>query len=340
MGDEDLTNVPASVLKQQREAERKIKAAAEEAGAPEASAAAAAEPGNTEATPTPPIDPPVPAPAPIEAAPVEPAINDGTVDPNQWEHKYNVLQGKYNKEIPTLTKMVEDLKGQMERQDTVIQGLNSQQTVSTPSKIELDDLNPADFAGWGDEMKVMVDTVNKLKLIINDQNTIIAGLKGQTAPATAHDDGELQGRIQSLESNANDNRITSYIKYLDENINGDWRKMNKNAKFIQWLDVVDPVSMQTRKVALTAAAENLRGSQVASIFNLYITANGGDGGTIIADELPAGDGNGGGDLTPKAETTQADVTAAQSQFVKGKITEADFDKIYSSFQSTLRKQAG
>ena len=333
--EEDLSNVPASVLKQQRAAERKIKEQQEGTPAPEASAAAAAEPENTDITPTAPIESSAATPAPA-AAPVAPAINDGS-DSGQWEHKYNVLQGKYNAEVPTLTKMVEDLKHQMERQDTVIQGLNSQHSEQAPKQVELADLNPEDFQGWGDEMKVMVDTVNKLKLIITDQNTIIAGLKGQTAPATAQDDG-LQDRVQNLESNANDTRITSYIKYLDENIKADWRKMNKNAQFIQWLDVVDPISMQPRKAALTSAAKDLRGSQVASIFNLYVTANGGDAGAVIADELPIGQGDGGGDLTPKAELTQADVAHAQSQFVKGKITEAEFDTIYSKYQLTLRKQ--
>jgi hypothetical protein len=77
---------------------------------------------------------------------------------------------------------------------------------------------------------------------------------------------------------------------------------------------------------------------VASIFNLFIVENGGDAGVIIADELPSGEGNGGGDLTPTVDLTQADVTAAQQDFVKGKITEAEFDTIYSKFQSILRKQ--
>jgi hypothetical protein len=330
--DEDLSNVPESVKKQQREADRKIKEAQEPSSTPDIT------PENTDDPPVVPVDPPAAAPAaaPVEAA-VAPVINDGTGD-GQWEHKYKVLQGKYNSEVPELTRKVEELTTQMERQDTVIQGLNSQHSEQAPSKIDIDDLNPEDFQGWGDEMKVMVDTVNKLKLIVSDQNSIIAGFKGQPAAGAANTDGELQGRVENLESNANDTRITSYIKYLDDNIKGKWRVLNKNANFINWLNVIDPVSMQSRKAALTAAAENLRGAQVASIFNLYIGENGGDAGAVIADELPAGGGDGGGDLTPKPELTQADVTKAQSDFVKGKITEAEFDVVYSKYQSTLRRQ--
>ena len=335
MKDEDLSNVPASVLKQQRAADRKIKEAQEGTPTPEDAAAAAAAPENIEDPPATPIEAtPV---APIEAAPVAPAINDGSSDDAQWEQKYKVLQGKYNAEIPELQRQLTNLSGQLERQDTVIQGLNAQQPVNTPSNVNIDDLNPEDFQGWGDEMKTMVTTVNQLKTIISEQAQTIAGYTGQAPAAAAGDDG-LQTRVESLESNANSSRITSYLKYLDDNIKGDWRAMNKNAQFNAWLAIVDPISMETRKAALGAAAEDLRGSQVASIFNLYITENGGDAGIIIANELPAGSGNGDETFTPAVETTQADVAQAQSDFVKGLISEEDFDKIYSQFQSTLRKQ--
>jgi hypothetical protein len=89
---------------------------------------------------------------------------------------------------------------------------------------------------------------------------------------------------------------------------------------------------------LVAAATALRGDQVASIFNLYISAN--SAGTLtIADELPGGSGNGAHDnLDTVTGTTQEQVSEAQRDFVQGKITEAEFDKIYSQFQSTLKRQ--
>ena len=332
--EEDLTNVPATVLKQQREAERKIKEAQDKT----AQDADQNQPANT-VNDEPAVNEPARATAePAAAQSVQPAIEDGTHQEGQWEHKYNVLQGKYNKEISGLKDLVDDLRSQMERQDVVIQGLNSQQSVAAPKSIDLDDLNPEDFQGWGDEMKVMVTTVNKLKSIISDQNQIISGLKGQTAQTPVKDDG-LASRIENLESEANEGRIVSYLKYLDDNIKGDWRKLNVNPKFISWLAIIDPISMKTRKEALGVAAQNLRGSQVASIFNLYITENGNSAGVSVADELPSGGGDGGGDFTPKATLTSADVHKAQSDFVKGRITEEEFDKIYSSYQSTLRRQA-
>jgi hypothetical protein len=330
--DEDLTNVPANVLKQQREADRKMK---------EATAAPVTTPDEGTPTPVPdatPVIEPVPVIEPI-AAPVAPIINDGTQPDGQFEHKYNVLKGKYDKEVGDLRGLVTDLKTQMERQEIVIQGLNSQHSEQAPIKpVDMADLNPEDFQGWGDEMKTMVSTVNRLKAVVQDQNTIIAGYTGQPAPAATTDESELQGRVESLESEVNDGRITSYIKYLDDNIKGDWRALNKDARFNAWLAVNDPISMAPRKGALTSAAENLRGSQVASIFNLYIADNGNTAGVTIADELPLSSGDGGGDLTPTVTLTQADIAKAQQDFVQGRMTEENFDKLYSQYQSTLRRQ--
>jgi len=331
--DSGLENVPASVLKQQHEAERKIREASEANSAQEPK-----EVLNTDETEAAHIEDP--APNKDELLNASPVISDGTTDDGQWQHKYSVLQGKYNKEVSDLNGMVVDLKAQLDRQEIVIQGLNSQQSEKAPTSVELDDLNPEDFNGWGDEMKAMVTTVNKMKSIINDQNQIIAGFGGKIIqPAQLPDDG-LKDRVESLESEANNSRISAYLKYLDDNIKGDWRAINKNANFIKWLGNVDPISLETRQKALVAAAEGLRGSQVASIFNAYIGANASGKGVSVADELPAGDGSGGGDgLDTTPTLTNNDVSKAQSDFVKGLISEDEFDKIYSQYQSTLRRSA-
>ena len=335
---EDLSNVPASVLKQQKDAEAKIAAAKLESENP--TPAQPVDTLNTDTTTidpipaTPIIDPPAPA---APTAPVQPAISDGLTPDGQWEHKYSVLQGKYNKEVGDLKGTIVDIQSQMERQNKVIEGLNSKQ-FDTPAASELgDDLNPEDFSGWGDEMKVMVNQVNSLKNHINDQNQVIANLKSGDGSPT--EDG-LQTRVESLESEVNDNRANTYLKYLDDNIKGDWKVLNKDAKFNAWIDQQDPISLQPRRSSLTAAASQLRGDQVASIFNLFISANAVRGGVVIADELPSGGADGGfeNNNAPITETTQEDVTEAQNAFVQGKITEENFDKIYSKFQATLRRQ--
>jgi hypothetical protein len=331
---EDLSNVPASVMKQQKDADAKIEAAKKELENPTTT-----QPENQLNT-VPDQSVPDPAKPVIEtpAAPAAPAISDGTTDDGQWEHKYSVLQGKYNSEVDNFRSTIVDMQAQMDRQNTIIEGLNSKQ-FDAPKANELgDDLDPEDFSGWGDEMKVMVKQVNSLKAIINDQSQVIAGYNKGGQP-NADSDG-LQTRVESLESEVNDNRANAYLKFLDETIKGDWRVLNKDVNFNAWIDQQDPLSLQPRRSTLTNAASQLRGDQVASIFNLYISSNG-KSSVNIADELPNGGGNGGFDdsNSNSNEVTQADVTKAQNDFVQGKITEEEFDKIYSQFQATLRRQS-
>jgi len=325
---DDLTNVPANVLKQQKDAEAKIAALNKE---PEP-----AQPLNTEPDPIQPANnEPKPVDLDPEPAPINPVINDGTSDSGQWQHKYNVLQGKYNKEVGDLKDMIVDLKAQMERQNKVIEGLNSQKPAAAPTNVEIADLDPSDFEGWGDEMKGMATRVNELKKLVISQQHKIAQYESGQQPAQS-DDG-LSTRVESLESEIHDGRIASYLKFLDDNVKGDWRAINKNAHFNAWVQQVDPISLQPRLTALTSAAENLRGAQVASIFNLYVSEVGENVGVSIADELPNGGGNGGFDPKPRVSVDQEAVKKAQNDFVQGRITEEEFDKIYSQFQATLKR---
>jgi hypothetical protein len=326
---EDLSNVPASVLKQQRDADAKIKAAKEVLEDP--NPAQPAEELNTDLNPAQPA-PAIPKVEPT-LAPAQPAISDGTTQDGQWEHKYSVLQGKYNKEVGDLKGMIVDMQSQMERQNQVIEGMNSNANTS-PVKDLGDDLNPEDFSGWGDEMKLMVDQVNALKTHIAKQDEALRNASSNAAPA----DGGLQTRIESLESEANDTRSSTYLKFLDDNIKGEWRVLNKDTNFNTWIDQTDPISLQPRRALLVAAATALRGDQVASIFNLYISAN--LAGTLtIADELPGGAGNGAPDnIDTVTGTSQEQVAQAQKDFVQGKITEEEYDKVFSQFQLTLKRQ--
>jgi hypothetical protein len=328
--DEDLTNVPASVIKQQAAADAKIKALQDGTLTPDRNTDEPAAAAPIAATPEPTVVPPV------TTAPVQQAISDGLADESGWEHKYSVLQGKYNSEIGPLKQTVVDLKASMDRQQIVIEGLNSQQSVAPKeSKVDVADLNPEDFTGWGDEMQTMVKTVNQLKAVIRDQSEIIN--KGVPAMAAPADDG-LSTRVESLETEVQDTRIQTYLKSLDDNVKGDWRALNKNVKFNAWLDAIDPLSLQPRRSLLTQAADSLNGQQVASIFNLYAQESGVDAGAVIADVLPVSNGGGAPPDNDVVPTISAeDVKKAQNDFVQGRISEADFDAVYAKFQSTLKR---
>ena len=212
-----------------------------------------------------------------------------------------------------------------------------------PSKIDADsnvgDLNPEDFDGWGQEMKDMVSTVNRLNAVIRDQSEIIGTLrtgKGETQP-----DGSMDKRVESIEQEIGKTRTDRYSQTLDSTIKGDWRALNKDPKFISWLNETDPITLQPRMHHLRAAAQELRGDQVSSIFNQYIEIAGikQTNKSSFVDDLPAGGGGGEpGVDTSINRLTEADVKKAQQDHIHGRITEEEFDKIYSDFQKELRRQ--
>lgn len=337
--DEDFSNVPKAVLKQQAAAEKlveQITAKPEDNPAKEVvviqktEAEIAAEAAVAAA----PTDPPVAVPA---------AIIDTNDQSSQWEHKYNVLKGKYDKEIGDVRGQMSELQLSFERQAKIIEDLNSKQIVP-PSAADADskvgDLDPEDFEGWGKEMKDMVTMVNRLNAVIRDQSEIINGLK-TGAPQGEAQGGEISQRVESIEQEMGKTRADRYTQSLDGTIKGDWRAINKDPKFISWLNIVDPISGVPRMQHLQAFAQELRGDQVSSIFNQYIEAAGivQTVPTSFVDDIPAGGGGGEPNLgEAKVRLTAADISKAQQDHIQGRITEAEYDKIYSDYQKELRRQ--
>jgi hypothetical protein len=230
-----------------------------------------------------------------------------------------------------------------ERQTKIIEDLNSKKSVPTSAAdadTKVGDLDPEDFEGWGKEMKEMVVTVNRLNAIIRDQSEIINGLKTGTPNAQAQD-GDMSQRVETIEQEMGKTRADRYTQSLDGTIKGDWRAINKDPKFISWLNIVDPISGVPRMNHLQAFAQELRGDQVSSIFNQYIEAAGITPTAPISfvDDIPVGGGGGepiieGG----KVRLTAADISKAQQDHIQGRITEAEYDKIYSDYQNELRRQ--
>ena len=310
--DEDFSNVPAAVLKQQKAAEKlveQITAKPEDDPAKEvvvvqkteaeiaAEAAAAAAPI---------IDPPA----------AQAAIIDANDKDSLFEHKYNVLKGKYDKEIGDVRGQMAELQLSFERQTKIIEDLNSKK-IDPPSVADADskvgDLDPEDFEGWGKEMKDMVIMVNRLNAVIRDQSEIISGLKTGTPNAQAQD-GDMSQRVDSIEEEMGKTRAARYTQALDGTIKGDWRAINKDPKFISWLNVVDPISGVPRMQHLQAAAQELRGDQVSSIFNQYIEIAGIPQTKPVSfvDDIPVGGGGGEPILdNSTVRLTEADLQKAQ-----------------------------
>ncbi len=193
---------------------------------------------------TEPITPVIPpAPQPVEDERIK-----------TLEHKYNVLQGKYNSEI---MKLREDLLAASE----TINGLEHKIQHPTPQEIAKQtklDFNPEDFDHMGP------DFVSFLKTVKNAVEEI------QSRPQTgnAQELKEIRESVQSLSGQVRETAKERWERELTQNV-PDWMEINPSPDFISWLQEPDPLSGITRQVLANDAANSFNSKRCAAFFKEF-----------------------------------------------------------------------
>jgi len=271
---------------------------------------------------------------PLET-PAQPQLQDG----DTWEHKYSVLQGKYNSDLTELREQLESQAGTIANLNSLIVSMNSSSPapVAEPSQQEVRPqdgqkvVDPEDFSGYGAEMIELVTLVQK-------QATELAMLKGETNKIAE----------KQVKSDAD-----VYYDALDDAVK-DWRTLNKNPEFLKWLTEPDGLSSTRRQDNMTAAHMALDAKGVAQYF-LAFKANGNQPPNpetpspspipnvvqpnLLSQVVPF-------DTGVKTEITQPEgvqpVIVTRVQFnkavaakVQGKITDEQFKVISDNFQRSI-----
>jgi len=266
--------------------------------------------------------------------PVQPQLQDG----DTWEHKYNVLQGKYNSDLTELRSDLEKQAGTIANLNSLIVSLNanSPAPAAEPSFQEArpqdgqEELDPDKFAGYGAEM---IDLVN----LVKQQASELALLKGET--------GKIAEKQVKSEADI-------YYDALDLDVN-DWRTLNKNPDFLAWLREPDGLSTTPRQDNMTAAHMALDAKGVAKYFLAYKsngkqtpnietpnpTPNVVQPNLLAGQVVPFDTGVRTGITQPEggqpAMVTRAQFNTAVTDRVKGKITEEQFKIISDNFQRSI-----
>ncbi len=177
-----------------------------------------------------------------------------------WQNKYQVLKGKYDAEVPRLSQENKDLKQQV--QDLSAQVQNLQQKVEQSSKQPEEEpvnLNPDDFAEYGEEFQQLVKRLNSLESENQD-------LKSQLSSVN-----QTVGSVQEHQQQSATERFWQDLNSVVPN----WEQINQDQDFLNWLGEFDPVGGQTRNDALQEAHSNLDARRVAAIFNSFIESEAG-----------------------------------------------------------------
>lgn len=235
----------------------------------------------------------VPAPAPV-TPPAPPAVD--------WEQKYKSLQGVFNSQVPTLQSQIKEMQAEMAR-------LREAKAPEPPKP----DADPKDTEVFGADVVDMV----------------VRTTKGIVMPLMT----DLQTRLAKLETLAQDLTKTSgataeevFFDRLEAKV-PQWETINKDPRFVAWLDEVDPVYREPRRMALNYARQNLDVEAVASIFTVFAK--------LIQPPAPAAaaprpsleqqvsPGTGAGSPTPTAPPakpiiTQAEITRFFNELAQGR----------------------
>lgn len=238
--------LPAAVQRQVEAAEALLNGANQPAVEPPAEPQAQPEP-QQEPTAAAPVTAPEPSPAPPQ--------------PNEWEQKYKVLQGKFNSEVPALHHQVKDLSRKLQEQAERTEALLRQQ--ETKQAEQRPTADPKDVDAFGADLVEMVQRV--AQQMLGNTAAKIDGFMGSVEKRLVQLEQRLQGTTETVAQTAQE---TFYVQL--ERMVPDWQAINADQRFLVWLGEDDPLSGRSRQAALDAASGALDVRRTAAIFKAFL----------------------------------------------------------------------
>ena len=171
-----------------------------------------------------------------------------------WEHKYNVLQGKYNHEVPDLSTRLSQALSQISALSVQVEDLNK--------KLVL----PA--ASTGDKSFENIIQDPKLAFVKETYPQIWDALElvlKESISKNQADIRQLSSKIETEHGVSVKNRINSFYDTLDGKVS-DWGVINVSQEFTTWLQEPVPYTGTNRGALLKSAYDNLDTAGVIRFF--------------------------------------------------------------------------
>lgn len=173
-------------------------------------------------------------------------------DDKNWEHKYRVLQTKYDAEVPRLYGQVRELTESLDQLSQRLESSLQPSEIEAPSAFDnksLDDLRKE----FGDDF---VDAMLKVAAAEAERQ-----VKLQTA--------ESKQRLTRLEGREQETTKERFYSQLEARV-PNWNEINADQGWLSWLQEYDPIVGATRQAALDSAAGTMDAIRVAAIFDSYL----------------------------------------------------------------------
>jgi len=189
--------------------------------------------------------------------------------PEDFQHKYQVLQGKYNKEVPELKATVRQLESQIVGLRELIANLNtpSSEATAAAKPAQDEDLNPDAFADYGDDIQKLAATAKRL-------DSTVKKLEAEQA--------QTKKTAEQIEEERFFNRVSE--------LKPNWREVDDNPDWHAWLHEPCPLTgAEKRGILLKNAFDARDAKRAVALFKQFEMEKG-----IVAKEAGPG---------PEAEET-------------------------------------
>lgn len=188
--------------------------------------------------------------------PSQPPANEpsGTQADEGWKHKYDVLRGKYDNEVPRLAQENRAMAERLGQLEALLAAMQAAAPVATPVATQPveDGITDEERAEYGDDLIKLIE--KKARALISQE---VAPLRQQ-----------VQQVGQSVRVTTTATAQNGVLTALD-NWNKNWRTQNNDAGFLSWLQELDPLSGQPRKHLLDSAFQGGAAQRVIAIFSAY-----------------------------------------------------------------------
>jgi hypothetical protein len=255
-----------------------------------------------------------------KAKPSETPQKDSETDWKYWKHRFDVVQGMLEAQKP-LSQQVAALSQEL----ATLKAEKEQAKIADekPPEIVLD---PAAYSGYGEDIEKLVGKFNE----------VVAELK------------ELKGSNQTLAQRQARTAEERFFDSLDGAV-PDWEVLQKTPEFSTWANKRHPGTPYTRSQFIQSYRNNLQADLIADIFKLYKAESGitdepeqqkqpdPSKKSALEKQIVPDKGKGGAppDSTPAPKVTAAQYKAAGEAFVRGRMTQAEFDKIDAAYMKSV-----
>ena len=251
MSDQHDTVLPAAVRKQVEQADAIIARMNEEAGEAPEGIESEDTPEGAEAAPEPKQEPKKEA------------------KDTDWQHKYSVLQGKYDAEVPRLTsdlresqQTVRSLEDKLRKLETTVATM---QEVNSPKKEPITEnlITQDEIDQFGPDL---IDLVNRVA------KQAVAPYVDKKFNEVSKSVKQVGESVASTQESVAKSAREKLFDRLDSAVEG-WREINRDQAFVGWLNQVDEFSGEPRGVLLRAAFERNDADRVIKFFKGFQKEN-------------------------------------------------------------------